>query len=409
VTIAGRDTYLGPHGSPESRSEYDRVVAEWLATRSRPASADGVRGTDLTITEFVVAYTEHADAYYVKDGRPTSEAGNVRLALRPLRRLYGPTLARDFGPLKLKAVRQALIDSGLCRSEVNRRIRLIVRAFKWAVGNEIVPAAVHHGLKAVDGLRKGRCGVRESRPIEPVPDAFVDAIRPYVSRQVWAMIEIQRHTGMRPGEACAMRTADINTAGRIWEYTPESHKTEHHDKRRTIYIGPRAQEIIKPWLRTTLEEYLFQPREAVAERRAAMRAARKTKVQPSQRDRRKRDPARAIGDRYNARSYGHAIADACARAFPHPVLAELSRKDVDDARRAELKVWCAANRAELKAWRKSHRWHPNQLRHAAGTRVRREMGLEASQVVLGHSRADVTQVYAERDADLARRAMERLG
>jgi site-specific recombinase XerC len=54
-------------------------------------------------------------------------------------------------------------------------------------------------------------------------------------------------------------------------------------------------------------------------------------------------------------------------------------------------------------------WHPNQLRHAAATRVRREAGLEAAQVVLGHARADVTQVYAERDLDRAREVMRAIG
>ena len=46
-------------------------------------------------------------------------------------------------------------------------------------------------------------------------------------------------------------------------------------------------------------------------------------------------------------------------------------------------------------------WHPNQLRHLFATEVRKEYGLEAAQVLLGHSRADVTQVYAERDETLA--------
>jgi hypothetical protein len=32
--------------------------------------------------------------------------------------------------LQLKAVRQAMVDGGLCRNEINRRVRLIVRAFK---------------------------------------------------------------------------------------------------------------------------------------------------------------------------------------------------------------------------------------------------------------------------------------
>jgi site-specific recombinase XerC len=63
----------------------------------------------------------------------------------------------------------------------------------------------------------------------------------------------------------------------------------------------------------------------------------------------------------------------------------------------------------VEAWRKAHRWHPNQLRHSFATRVRKEYGLEAVQVVLGHSRADVTQVSAERDEALAARVATGIG
>ena len=38
-----------------------------------------------------------------------------------------------------------------------------------------------------------------------------------------------------------------------------------------------------------------------------------------------------------------------------------------------------------------------------------KFGLEASQVVLGHSTADVTQIYAERDFDLAKRVIRKMG
>ena len=54
-------------------------------------------------------------------------------------------------------------------------------------------------------------------------------------------------------------------------------------------------------------------------------------------------------------------------------------------------------------------WHLNQLRHTSATEVRRQFGLEASQVVLGHSKADVTQVYAERDQALAADVMRQIG
>jgi site-specific recombinase XerC len=70
------------------------------------------------------------------------------------------------------------------------------------------------------------------------------------------------------------------------------------------------------------------------------------------------------------------------------------------------------NREDLPAKRMTHscrRDHPNQLRHSFATRVRKEHGLEAAQVLLGHSRADVTQVYAERNERLASAVAAKIG
>lgn len=55
------------------------------------------------------------------------------------------------------------------------------------------------------------------------------------------------------------------------------------------------------------------------------------------------------------------------------------------------------------------RWSPNQLRHTAATLIREQYGLEAAQVILGHARADVTQVYAERDKEKAIRIALEVG
>ncbi len=398
VTLAGHDVYLGRHDTPESRAEYDRLIAEWLTTGRRSMAAEGSAGSDLTVSEMMLSYLGHADRYYVKNGQPTSEPGNIRLANRPLRQLYGQTAAREFGPLQLKAVRQAMVDGGLCRNEINRRVRLIVRAFRWAVAEGIVPPHVHHGLKAVEGLKKGRCGVRESAPVKAVPDAYVDAILPQVSRQVAAMIQLQRLTGMRPGEVVIMRTMEINTSGSIWESRPESHKTEHYDKDRVIILGPKAQAILKPWFRTDLAAYLFSPREALAERAVELRKSRKTKVQPSQRDRRKKRPGHTPGERYTTLTYGQAIARGCDRTFQHPTLKDIPRKKLTEDQITELKIW-----------RKAHRWHPNQLRHNAATRLRREFGLDVARAVLGHNSPVVTEVYAELDQAKAAEAMARVG
>jgi site-specific recombinase XerC len=64
---------------------------------------------------------------------------------------------------------------------------------------------------------------------------------------------------------------------------------------------------------------------------------------------------------------------------------------------------------EIEAWRKAHRWHPNQLRHLFVTVVRKAHGLEAAQVLRGHTRAEVTQVYAERNAEPAARVADQVG
>src|SRR5262245_6933849 len=46
------------------------------------------------------------------------------------------------------------------------------------------------------------------------------------------------------------------------------------------------------------------------------------------------------------------------------------------------------------AWRT---WTPNQLRHLTATKLRAAYGIECAQLVLGHSKPDVTLVYAARD------------
>jgi integrase len=402
VRLDGRDVYLGKYGSPESRETYRRVVAEWLAGLGRPGPAPGPDdgGHGPSVSDVILAFWGHAEVHYRRaDGTATGELDNLRLALRPLRRLYGSTPARDFGPKALKAIRQEMVDSGLCRRTVNQRVGRIVRVVRWAAEAELVPASIHHALKAVAPLRRGRSGAREGEPVRPVPDARVEAIRPHVGRQVWALVRLQRLTGMRSGEACIMRSGDLDRSGAVWAYTPGSHKTEHHGHGRTIYLGPRAQEVLRPWLRADPDAYLFQPREAEAERQAGRRARRATPMTPSQRARsRKARPRKAPGDRYDSHSYGHAIARACDRAFPHPMLSGVRRKSLT-----------AGQRAELEEWRKAQRWHPHQLRHSSATSLRKEFGLEVARIVLGHTSPAVTELYAEADRAKAVAAMEQVG
>jgi integrase len=117
---------------------------------------------------------------------------------------------------------------------------------------------------------------------------------------------------------------------------------------------------------------LFSPFHAREERFRVYRSKRKSKVQPSQFARKKHNPKLVPAAEYNPHTYAHAVRVASRKAgVPH--------------------------------------WHPNQLRHLFATEVRKEHGLEAAQVLLGHSRADVTQVYAERNEALAATVAAKIG
>ena len=102
----------------------------------------------------------------------------------------------------------------------------------------------------------------------------------------------------------------------------------------------------------------------------------------------------------------HAIARACDKAFPAPD--PLGQRE-GESRAEWRKRLSEAQREELAAWQRACRWAPNRLRHSFGTLVRKDYGLEAAQVLLGHARADVTQVYAERNAALAAAVAEKIG
>ena len=268
-----RDVLLGRHGSPESRAEYARVILEWETSARRfPArSAEGSAPADLSVNEVLLAYFHHVAGYYVKDGAPSSQQHRIRQALRPVKELYGHTPARDFGPLALKAVRAQLVFHGYVRRLVNQMAGCIRQMFKWAVAEELVPSSVSHGLQAVVGLKKGRTEARESRDVKPVALAVVEDTLPHLSRHVAGMVRVQVLTGMRSGEVCLLRGGDLDMSGPVWIYRLATHKTAHHGKSRVVAIGPRAQEVIRPFLKTNLEAYLFCPAESRAEWEASKR------------------------------------------------------------------------------------------------------------------------------------------
>jgi integrase len=366
VTLNGVDHYLGRFGSPESKAEYDRITAEWLAGGRRLTDKDG-GSDDLRIKELVGGYWA-----YMTPNLPKVEIDKLRRALKPVRELFGETLARDFGPVRFKAVRAKMVDAGLCISTINYRLGAIRRMVAWGVENEILPGDALHRLEAVASLKSGR-DARAPRKILPVDEEQVWAILPHLQPTVRAMVELQALTGMRPGEVCRITMAQIDRTVDPWVYRPVQHKNLSRGKDRMIPLGPRAQGVLTPWLKANPDAAIFSPAESVRALREERRRARKTRISPWELRRKpKQNPKRAPGAFYTTISYGDAVARAC-----------------DQAGMPEFR--------------------PNRIRHLFGTKVRREYGLEAAQVLLGHEKADVTQIYAERNLSLARDVAAKIG
>lgn len=240
-----------------------------------------------SIGDLAAAYRAHAYEYYRKpNGRLTREHLNIGQAVRPLEERFGDLAIDDFGPRQFREVRDAMIASGLTRKTINQRMGKIRRMFSWGVSLEHVHPHTLVRLKSVDPLRRGRCGVPEGPGVRPVDLTIVDrtlepdgGVRPGVA----AVIRLIQHTGMRLSEARIMRPRDLELdgpdedaavagsigitpaerlrrhRGGVWIYRPREHKTEHHAHERIVLIGPRGQEVVRPFIPLGLDSYIFSP------------------------------------------------------------------------------------------------------------------------------------------------------
>lgn len=189
-----RDVLHSKYGTAESRAEYARLIGEWDANCRRFQIDDSeARSRSLSINELLIAFIRHAEQHYWRaDGTTTNELNECKAAFKPLKELSGALAVTDFSPLKLKAVREKMIEArcylvrftitkdgrektlerhvwehdfrrssegvpqarrrghwypaellgdsqALSLGVINSRIARIVRLFKWAVSEELLP------------------------------------------------------------------------------------------------------------------------------------------------------------------------------------------------------------------------------------------------------------------------------
>jgi integrase len=247
--------YFGAWGSEAAQAAYRRFQAEWAQGLAGLKSVTG----GLTVAELVDGYTDHADRYYRKAGRVTSEAGLVRLAAGAFVALCADKAVADVTADDVRNLQTALAGRGLARTTVNKYVGIVVRMFGWGAGQTgagglpFVPIGVLGAVQNVAALAAGRTRAHDNPPVESVPWADVERTIPHLHADparravLGAAVRVHWLTGMRSSELLGMRPADLDRRAAEWKYTVPAaiDKQAHKRKRPAAYwLGPKAQKVI---------------------------------------------------------------------------------------------------------------------------------------------------------------------
>ncbi len=354
VEIDGKRHYLGRYDLQSTKQAYHAFISEWMANGHRlPVAPE-----EITLLELADQYLEHCEVYYRDaSGNPSSTQIENVATIKKVLALYAEIPAASFGPNALRAVRQHWIDDNLSITTINSRVGMIRRMFKWAVSYEMIPVETYQALATLPGLRKGRGVGKDPVEREPVPMADIDATLEHLTKPLQAIVRLQLCTGARPSEILNLKRGDLDCSGETWSAVIREHKTNYKGKKRSLFFGPRAQAVLRPFLLRNDDDYLFSPREAEKERHVRDRTGkgRRANQKPN-----RNKSGRTVGDHYEAHAYNRAITRACTKA------------DVE-------------------------RWCPYRLRHTAATIMEATADLETASAILGHSGLNITQVYVHRD------------
>lgn len=371
VEVRGKRRYLGPAGAQATQEQYELVCSEIKANGGylTPPS------DQLTILALSVYALGWAKLRYAKrDGTVTSSYSMCRRSLALLVKYHGDELARDFTKLKLKTIRERLLDDGAAQRTVQKVLIYIKLAFQWASESELVADDQVASLMRVRGPRANDPRLPEPQRLTPANPDDVARTLPFLSPTLRAMVQLQELTGMRAGEVCRLTPGQIDRSSSPWRYLPHEHKMKWKGKARKIPLGPKCQAILAPFLLRSDESPCFNPRESVKwfrtpknERTESVAYLPPIKTEVTDR---RRKPKRTLRSAYSSESYSRAIARVCeAEGIPA--------------------------------------WSPIQLRKLRATLTEREHGAIAAARLLGHSSARITEEhYIERDdEDLMRLAL----
>ncbi len=238
------EVYLGTYGTPECFAAYDAWIVALIARRQEVGSG-APPGSRLSVAGLLAKFLDHAEVWYRKHGKATSEVRSFREVARIVNELWGTLPADDFSPSKLKAVRQQMVSKGLARQHINAQCRRMCRIWKWGVEQEVVRVEVLDTLREVAPLALDRTTAREEEPVEAVPLEDVQRTIQVLDTQTAAMVRLQLHGSLRAEDVVVMRPRDFTLTETSCLYVPWTHKTEHKGRQRRLWLGPVCREVLR--------------------------------------------------------------------------------------------------------------------------------------------------------------------
>ena len=287
-----------------------------------------------------------------RDGLECPDLAKIRRSTKFLNPYLDWPIA-DFGPDELRKVQKTLLATEYktgktmkryTRRGINDTINCIKSAWRWGLGRGLVRIESVEILKEIKSLKTGQDDVHENHLRGKITEKEFRKVLAKANPVVRDMLNLIWLTAMRPYEVCDMRPYDILTDDdKCWLYIPGrdkspvgDHKTSRFDRIKVIPLTKAAQKILKPRINNFESKgYIFKPAEAVKD---LERLTVKTR------------------DKYNHNTLCRACKRACERA-------------------------------------KVKEFVPYDLRRTVATGTRALLGREAAKVLLGHTKADTTDIY----------------
>lgn len=273
----GKQHWFGHETDPASRQKYAEFLSQY---QQAPAGISLNSKGCCSVNEVCLAFmTKYAVRYRRHDGSSTSEVDCYNSVIRILQPLFGETSAAEFGPLRLRTVRDSMVAEGWSRGTINKHISRVRTMFRFAASLEMISSTVVTALEVLPPLAVGESSAPDYEPRHAVPDADLTAVRRVLDEYNCDLFDLMLLTGARPGELLSLTGGMFEKNGDVWRADLRHHKTAKRGKLRVLFFNLSSQDILLRHWKSDPDAKLFPTRRDTFSK-AIQRACIRAKVTP---------------------------------------------------------------------------------------------------------------------------------